>query len=97
MSRQVRPHEAQEPSWGHCQGGTLTMLMHPKARSSWLGLRPWMEELPKAYSRAATFDTCHAKSLCIAQLNGQSPTHGHFVRRAAQVFDEMQLSIATGV
>ena len=73
------------------------MLMHPKARSSWLGLRPWMEELPKAYSRAATLDTCHAKSLCIAQLNGQSPTHGHFVRRAAQVFDEMQLSIATGV
>ena len=46
--------------------GSLTTLLHPKARSSWLGLRPWMELLPKAYSRAATLETFHAKSLCIA-------------------------------
>ena len=43
----------------------MSLLVHPKARSSWLGLRPWMELLPKAYSRAATLDTCHAKSLCM--------------------------------
>ena len=41
------------------------MLRRPTARSSWLGRRPWMELLPKGYSRTATLDTCHAKSLCI--------------------------------
>ena len=32
QSRQVRPEEAQEPSWGTAQGGSLTMLTDQRAQ-----------------------------------------------------------------
>jgi len=63
----------------HCRGA-WRMLRHPTARSSWLGRRPWMELHPKGYSRTATFDTCHANSLCIHR--SINPSHADYLYTA---------------
>ena len=64
-----------------CTGtaGGMAMPRHPTARSSWLGRRPWMELHPKGYSRTATFDTCHANSLCIHRSINPSLRSDYFL------------------